>query len=69
MLTETDLLSEIEMVVGDTVMTEIIETGDTDMAPVGEIEVGIEETGGGDILLTETETGDIEIERTGTGRK
>lgn len=70
MLTETDLLSEIEMVVGDTVMTEIIETGDTDMAPAGEIEVGIGETGGGgDILLTETETGDIEIERTGTGRK
>ena len=70
MLTETDLLSEIEMVVGDTVMTEIIETGDTDMAAAGEIEVGIEETGGGeDILLTETETVDIEIKRTGTGRK
>ena len=67
---EIGLLSEIEIVVGDTVMTEITETGDTDMAAVGGIEVETEETGGGeDILLIETEKGDIEIERTETGRK
>ena len=68
--TEIDLLSDIEIVVVDTVMTEITETGDTDMAAVGGIEVETEETGGGeDILLIETEKGDIEIERTETGRK
>ena len=67
---EIGLLSEIEIVVGDTVMTEITETGDTDMAAVGGIEVETGETGGGeDILLIETEKGDIEIERTETGRK
>lgn len=68
--TEIDLLSETEIVEGDMVMTEITEIGDTDMAAAGEIEVEIEETGGGgDILLIETEKGDIEIEKIETGRK